>query len=105
MTLSADAPGVGAGAHWVSSRRPGWCSLPDEVGSPPRDGRRNDEEKRKEDGEEGSAAGSLGFGAKKMSRNTHAPSLPANGRLTPAGYAGDVMVNIGTQRKGAGQRR
>jgi hypothetical protein len=79
--------------------------LPDEVGSPPRDGRRNDEEKRKEDGEEGSAAGSLGFGAKKMSRKTHAPSLPANGPLTAAGYAGDVMITIGILRKGAGQRR
>jgi hypothetical protein len=58
---------------------------------------------RKDDGEEGSTAGSVEFGT-KMSRNTHASSLPANGQLTPARYAGNVMVNIGIPRKGAGQK-
>ena len=28
---------------------------------------------------------------RKMSRNTHAPSLAANAQLTPAGYAEHVM--------------
>ena len=83
-------------AHTWSCRDERGGSLPDEVGSSPPKAvggkEKDDEEGRMMRNDPLSAL--CWVRDEKMSRNTHAPSLPVNGRLTPARYR-ERCVHIG----------